>query len=329
MKTNILAIEKYLPKQRISSEELDKQVKGVEGRIEKNTGVQFRHKASAEETVSEMGVRALKKAIEKSGIQISDINLLIYCGASFDYPVPHTSAIIKSKLTDDKVEFHCMDIDSTCLSFMNALDISQLFIQSGRYKRIALVCSEIASAALNKHDEKVFGLFGDAAVAMILEASEHIGFKQTYIQFKNYTSGALFANVPIGGYVNRGINALADDQGYHFKMNGKGMMKLIKSKFEPFILEVQKESKTKLCEFDAIITHQASKFGNDFFRNTYMPNSDKIVETLADYGNCISASIPLGLEKLLNSGFETKGKKLLILGSGAGLSIGAQVLDFG
>ena len=329
MKTNILAIEKYLPKHRFSSEELDKQVKGVEGRIEKNTGVQFRHKASPEETVSEMGVRALRKAIDKSGILISDINLLIYCGASFDYPVPHTSAIIKSKLTDDKVEFHCMDIDSTCLSFMNALDISQLFIQSGRYKRIALVCSEIASAALSKHDEKVFGLFGDAAVALILEASEYKGFKQTYINFKNYTSGALFANVPIGGYVNRGINALADDQGYHFKMNGKGMMKLIKSKFDSFILEVQKESNTKLNEFDAIITHQASKFGNDFFRNTYMPNSDKIVETLADYGNCISASIPLGLEKLLNSGFETKGKKLLILGSGAGLSIGAQVLDFG
>ncbi len=329
MKTNILAIEKYLPKQRISSEELDKQVNGVEGRIEKNTGVQFRHKASTEETVSEMGVRALRKAIDKSGILICDINLLIYCGASYDYPVPHTSAIIKSKLTDDKVEFHCMDIDSTCLSFMNALDISQLFIQSGRYKKIALVCSEIASAALSKHDEKVFGLFGDAAVAMILEASEHKGFKQTYINFKNYTSGALFANVPIGGYVNRGINALADDQGYHFKMNGKGMMKLIKSKFEPFILEVQKESKTKLNEFDAIITHQASKFGNDFFKNTFMPNSEKVVETLADYGNCISASIPLGLEKLLNSGFETKGKKLLILGSGAGLSIGAQVLDFG
>lgn len=289
MKTNILAIEKYLPKQRISSEELDKQVNGVEGRIEKNTGVQFRHKASTEETVSEMGVRALRKAIDKSGILICDINLLIYCGASYDYPVPHTSAIIKSKLTDDKVEFHCMDIDSTCLSFMNALDISQLFIQSGRYKKIALVCSEIASAALSKHDEKVFGLFGDAAVAMILEASEHKGFKQTYINFKNYTSGALFANVPIGGYVNRGINALADDQGYHFKMNGKGMMKLIKSKFEPFILEVQKESKTKLNEFDAIITHQASKFGNDFFKNTFMPNSEKVVETLADYGNCISA----------------------------------------
>jgi 3-oxoacyl-[acyl-carrier-protein] synthase-3 len=60
-----------------------------------------------------------------------------------------------------------------------------------------------------------------------------------------------------------------------------------------------------------------------------LPNSEKVVETLADYGNCISASIPLGLEKLLNSEFETKGKKLLILGSGAGLSIGAQVLDFG
>jgi 3-oxoacyl-[acyl-carrier-protein] synthase-3 len=329
MRTNILAIEKYLPMNRVSSEALDKHVNGVEGRIEKNTGVKFRHKASEEESVTEMGARALKKALNKSGMQIKDIDLLIYCGASYDYPVPHNSAIIKSKLTDDTVNFHCIDIDSTCLSFMNALDIAQLYIQAKRYRRIALVCAEIASAALGEKDEKVFGLFGDAAVALILEASESQGFHQKYIYFVNYTSGALFANVPIGGYINRGIFAAANDTGYHFKMNGKGMMKLIKSKFDVFIKEVQMATQLNLNDFDAIITHQASKFGNEFFKNTYMPNSNKVIETLAEYGNCISASIPLGLERLINAGFDTHNKKLLILGSGAGLSIGAQVLDFG
>lgn len=63
-------------------------------------------------------------------------------------------------------------------------------------------------------------------------------------------------------------------------------------------------------------------------KNPLLFSAPQLLYLVPDYGNCISASIPLGLEKLINSGFEPTGKKVLILGSGAGLSIGAQLLDF-
>ena len=71
-----------------------------------------------------------------------------------------------------------------------------------------------------------------------------------------------------------------------------------------------------------------SKFGNDFFLKNYHPRVDQMVDTLSIYGNCISASIPLGLELLINNSQDTKNKKILILGSGAGLSLGALILEF-
>ncbi len=199
MKIDILSIEKYLPQNRIASETLDAIVKGSKGRIEKNTGVQFRYHVSGNEFVSDIGAKALNKALEKANLKAKDIDLLIFAGASFDYPVPHNSVIIKSKITDDTATFACLDIDSTCLSFLNALDVANLYIQAGRYNRIAIVCAEIASKALTPFDEKVFGLFGDAAVAMILEPSNSISYTCTYADFVNYASGALFAHVPIGG----------------------------------------------------------------------------------------------------------------------------------
>ncbi|MFN0203766.1 MAG: 3-oxoacyl-ACP synthase III family protein [Bacteroidia bacterium] len=328
MKINILSLSKYLPKNRIASESMDSIAKGAIGRIEKNTGVKLRYHVSGEESVCQMGAEALSAALEKAQISIASLDLLIFSGTSFDYPVPHNAVIIKSKLADDSINFPCFDVDSTCLSFLNALDIAHLYLQAGRYKRIAIVCSEIASKALTPKDEKVFGLFGDAAVAIILEASESKGYTPIYTHFQNFPSGALYAYVPIGGAINRGFEASPEDIGYHFKMEGKKLIRLTTQCIAGFIHEIEQKTGIKITDFDKIITHQTSKYGNEFFLKHFKINPEKVVETLPFYGNCISASIPLGLEYLYHQDFDFTGKKILLLGSGAGLTIGGAVLVF-
>lgn len=328
MKINILAIEKYLPKKIVSSEFLDELSNGIKGRIEKNTGVKSRYHISDQESVCEMGVLALQKALKKSNLKPEDIDLLLFSGASFDYPIPHNSVIIKSKITNDDVDFPCFDIDSTCLSFLNALDIAHLYLDANRYKRIAIVCSEVASKALSLRDEKVFGLFGDAAVAIIIEKSEKIGYNIKYTNFNNYPSGAMFAHVPIGGVINRGIKSPITDLGYYFKMEGKKLIRLTIQQLDYFILKMEQNIQQKINDFDYIITHQTSKYGNEYFSKKYNLNSNQVIETLSYYGNCISASIPLGLEKLINSDLKIRKKSILLLGTGAGLSLGAIVLEF-
>lgn len=328
MKFKIQSIAKYLPRQRIASETLDQIANGRIGRIEKNTGVQFRHHVSEDENVGMMGAAALTLALEKAQLQASDLDLLIFAGTSFDYPVPHNAAIIKSKITDDSVNFNCLDINSTCLSFLSALDVAHLYMQAGRHKRIAIVCSEIASKALAPHDEKVFGLFGDAAVALILEHSDTEGYMPIFTDFKNYPSGALYTLVPIGGAVNRGIYAEADDIGYQFKMDGKNLIRITTKHLDPFIHQIEQSAHCKINDFDKIITHQTSKYGNEYFLRHFGLDPQQVVETLPVYGNCISASIPLGLEHLWNNGFVAKNKKILLLGTGAGFTIGGMVLKF-
>lgn len=328
MKLKISAIEKYLPQQRISSSTLDKVVKGKVGRIEKNTGVQYRHHISRNESVCEMGAIALQKALKSSDLSPSDIDMLIFAGASFDYPVPHNSVIIKSKITDDSVNFSCLDVDTTCLSFLNALDIAHLYIQAGRYTRLAIVCSEVASSALTPHEEKVFGLFGDAAVAAVIEVTENKGYQPVYIDFQNYPSGAFHAHIPIGGVIDRGFERSAEDPGYYFKMDGKNLIKLVNKQIFNFIHKMEEQINCKISDFDRIITHQTSKYGNNFFLNNFKLDHSRVVETLSVYGNCISASIPLGLESLLNSSYSPENKKILLLGIGAGLTIGGMVLEF-
>ena len=328
MKLKIASIASYLPRNRVSSLTLDNIVKGKEGGIMDATGVRYRHHISDDECVSQMGAGALKLALDRAGLQAADLDLLIFAGASFDYPVPHNSALIKARLTDDRVNFDCFDIDSTCLSFLHALDVTHLYLLSGRYKRVAIVSSEISSLALSPSDEKVYGLFGDAAVAVIVESTESTGYTPGFVNFKNFPSGVFLTMVPVGGAVNRGINSPPDDPGYNFKMEGKNLLRLISKHIDGFIADMEERSGTGINQFDKIITHQASKVGNEFFNKRFSIPPGKRVDTLEIHGNCISASIPLGLEKLLNDGYNTGGKRILLFGTGAGLTIGSLVLEF-
>ena len=328
MSVIIKSIEKKLPEKRYHSSELDARSNVREGRIEKHTGVAYRHHISGTESVCSLGAAALKKAINSAQVEASSIDLLIFCGASFDYPVPHNAAIIKSLITDDSVNFHCLDINSTCLSFLNALDIANMYLETNRYKRIALVCSEVSSKALTPQDEMVFGLFGDAAVALILEKSETEGYHQFFSNFINYPSGSLLAHVPIGGAINRGINSSSADLGYYFKMNGKGLFRLTTKHIDSFVTQIEEHTNLKLNDFDYIITHQTSKMGNNFFQSHFNLNQSRVVETLSMYGNCISASIPLGLEKYYNQLEKSTQQNILLFGSGAGVSLGAIALQF-
>jgi len=314
----IKAIAKQLPVNRYHSTELDDLAKVRRGNIEKHTGVSFRHHVSDNETVCSLGAAALMKALKVADLDVASIDLLI----------PHNAAIIKSMVADDTVNFHCIDINATCLSFLNALDIANLYLETNRYKRIAIVCSEIASKALTHKEAMVFGLFGDAAVALILDQSTESGYQQVYSDFINYPSGSLLAHVPIGGAVNRGFQADESDLGYYFKMNGKGLFRLTTRYIDEFLAKIEKQLAIKLKDFHQIIPHQTSKMGNQFFLNHFKLRQNKVIETLNEYGNCISASIALGLEKYCNELKQPGQEKILLFGSGAGVSLGAMVLQF-
>ena len=333
MKYNIRSIEKHLPAKSIYSVEFDKICNGRTDRIEKNTGVHHRYHAGSEETVCTMAASALKKALTAADLQPKDLDMLISCGASYDYPVPHNSVVIKSMITDDSVQFNCIDVDSTCLSFLSAWDIAHLYLQSGRVNRIALVTSEIASCALSPHNEKVFGLFGDAAVAMILE-SENLAnghgrmYSCEFTHFENYPSGALLANVPLGGGVNRGRGADKNDEGYHFNMDGKNLIRLTQKHLDNFIKKMESATGRNIQSYKHHVTHQTSRYGNEFYQRNFEISADCIVETLKMYGNCIAASIPLGLEQLIKLDAMTSDSAILVLGTGAGLTLGGMSLIF-
>ncbi len=326
MKIQIRAIEKYLPGTAVRSEQLEERMGIAKGWIEKNVGVKTRYWAAVEETVASMSATALQRALTAADLPPDGLDLLIYAGASYDYPIPHNAGRIKKAL-GTAAKFPCFDVDATCLSFLNALDIAHLYFQRDSIRNVAIVSAEMASRALNPQDPKTYGLLGDAAVAVILTRSNE-GYEPIAPYFLNNPEGADLALIPIGGGINRGRDAGTPEEDYYFRMDGKRLISLTLQELTPFLKNYEKLTGIAIADYDYVIPHQTSRFGNEIFAKQYHLSERQLVHTIGCYGNCIAASIPLGLCELIHRKVELSNKNVLLIGSAAGLSLGAVTLKF-
>lgn len=327
MKIKIASIAHHVSDNKVSSGYLDLLRGKVQGSTEASTGVRNRHILSPNQSVAQFGAVALSRALDEAEMKPGDLDLLISAAASYDFPVPHNSAIIKSYIADDTALFNCFDVDATCLSFVNALEIACLYIQSGRYNTIAIVTSESASPGINPDDDHTFGLFGDAAVAVILQGTAVYGFQSVYVDYENYCSGAMYAKVPIGGAVQRFVPDPAE-QDFFFQMKGKELISLTLRYLPDFVRKMEVSTGMNINDFDAVIAHQTSKFGNMYFEKSFLNDNTRMVNTLEEYGNCIAASIPLGLEKWWRTVGKEEPYDVLLIGSAAGVTLGCMALRF-
>ena len=54
----------------------------------------------------------------------------------------------------------------------------------------------------------------------------------------------------------------------------------------------------------------------------------RVVDIVGEYGNCIAASMPMALATAHADGRLTRGKRVLLIGTGAGMSIGVAIMEF-
>jgi 3-oxoacyl-[acyl-carrier-protein] synthase-3 len=324
-KTRILSSGIYLPNS-ISSHEIETKYNIPLGYSERYSGVKSRHQISFESN-GYMGARALENALSNANIRLTDLDAIIAAGATFDYVIPNQSSVILSELEGgSSCHISTFDINTTCLSFLSALEIASKLLESRQYKKLAIVSSEIASKGLNQKNNETFTLFGDGAAAFILEYNEMSDSTFYKSSFKTYTSGLKATIIRGGGNAYHFKDYPYDTDLYSFNMNGFELLKLAKKLLPDFVKSFLSES--DINDLEIIVPHQASKIGLEFFKKLY-PFSDKqIMENIETHGNCISASIPILFHQSIESGEIKRGNNCFLIGTSAGFSIGAVYLKY-
>ncbi|MGB3962289.1 MAG: beta-ketoacyl-ACP synthase 3, partial [Sulfurimonas sp.] len=166
------SIGAYVPKKILTNEALSQMVDTTDEWILQRTGIKERHIAAVDETTSDMGVEAAKKAIERSGIAKEDIDMIVCATISPDYfCMPSTATIISNKLGLANVT--AFDISAACTGFVYILSIAKAFIESGMKKNVLIIGAEKLSAITDYSDRGTCILFGDGAGAAIISATDN------------------------------------------------------------------------------------------------------------------------------------------------------------
>ncbi|SNS53821.1 3-Oxoacyl-[acyl-carrier-protein (ACP)] synthase III C terminal [Noviherbaspirillum humi] len=111
-------------------------------------------------------------------------------------------------------------------------------------------------------------------------------------------------------------------------MNGKKVMKLALQNMPAFMEELLASKGMSVETMDLIIPHQASHLGMAHMSKRIGVDPSRIVDIYSTHGNQVAASIPTALHEALASGRLQPGKRALLIGTAAGLSIGGMVMDF-
>ncbi|MEM7734948.1 MAG: 3-oxoacyl-[acyl-carrier-protein] synthase III C-terminal domain-containing protein [Deinococcota bacterium] len=320
----------YLPQRIVRNEELEQRCQLPTGWISKWMGVHERRWADHQrETNAFMGARAAEDALANAACDLTDIDLILNASGTHQHMLPENAPFIQEELGRAAHGIAAMSINATCLSFVVGLDTAASLLATGRYTRILIVSSDIASVGLNFEQPESAALFGDAAAAVVVSRSapdESACLESAH--FVTYSDGVRLTEIFAGASFEPSYHYDQDKHAlYVFNMQGRKVLRLARKHLPSFLETLRTGLSQSLDGIDVVIPHQASRMGLKLAGGLKW-SGEKIVQTLSSLGNTIAASIPLTLHEAIKTGQLKRGMRVLLVGTGAGLSIGGVILRY-
>lgn len=326
---NILGTGSYVPLNKVTSLQID-QSKGLEpGSAYKKSGVLERYHSQGENAV-EMGAKAAKKALENAKIKAEELDLIICAQAVPFQLIPSNATLLQRYLELGQSKIPCFDVNSTCLSFVTALDQISYAIHAGQYKKVLLVSSEVASVGLSSENQEVFSLFGDGAAAVVIGPTQQGNTSALLASgMETFSDGYEFCQIRGGGTGLYSSHYTKDNhEEFMFQMSGTKVFKLALQQTPPFVRMLLDQANLSWDAIDLLIPHQASGSALALMqRKLELPDS-KFFNIISQYGNMVSASIPFALDKAIENKQLKRGQKVILAGTSAGLSLGGVILEY-
>lgn len=279
---------------------------------------QTRYRISGEEKQISLAVSACEKALKNANITVNDIDCIVSASAVGIQPIPCMAALIHEKIAKG-TSIPALDINTTCTSFMTALDTMSYLLEAGRYKRILIFSCDVASRALNPKQKESFQLFSDGAVAFIIEKTDkEIGVIDA--MQKTWSEGAHSTEIR-GGLSNLHPENYSEEtkEEFMFDMNGKTVLSLSMKKIPEMMKEFLENNDMKISDIDMVVPHQASVAMPIVMEKLGVPE-DRFINEVKEFGNMVSASVPLALAHGLENRKIKNGDTILLIGTAAGLT---------
>jgi len=316
----------YTPANVVTNDDMAKIVDTSDEWIRTRSGISERCFAAEGETTSDMAVAAAEKAITAAGIDRKDIDLIIVATMTPDMPFPSTACILQSKLGLGNIT--AFDIQAACSGFIYALNTGCNMLRSGAYKKALIIGAEKMSSILDFQNRATCVLFGDAASAIIIEASDRTEVGVLGSITGSDGSDPSLLHQPAGGSKIPSSHESIDARQHFIKMNGKEIFKQAVRVMGQVSNDILGQYSLKADQIDLLIPHQANmRIIESLAKRMKLP-MEKFHNNLDRFGNTSAASIGLALDEAYRKGRIQSGDLILLVAFGAGLTWGASLIKW-
>lgn len=336
MMTRITGTGSALPKEVVSNDKIAQWVDAKAQWIQERTGIESR-RMSAGETVASLAAKACREALIMAGREAEEIDLILLATCSPEYLLPCSACQVQQQL--GAVNAVAFDINAACSGFVFGLITANAYIQSGMYRKILVIGSEVLSKIMDWTDRSTCILFGDGAGAVLLEAVEEVEKDGQAAEKISLPSGIIASVQGSDGAKGmalscreRGLKnpcveeALEEPEPLYVQMDGQAVYRFATRTVPECISEVLRRASLSVEDIDLFILHQANVRIIEAVAKRLHAEGSKFPLNIDRVGNMSSASIPVLLDELNRKGALKKGDKLVLSGFGAGLTYGACVL---
>lgn len=294
------------------------------------TGIEKRHFSSKEETVSELGARAGRQALEAAGLRPDELDGIIVATCTPDQPLPAAATFVQKKLGAARA--FAFDLNAACSGFHHAWATGHAMIASGQSKHLLLIGADVLTSVTDFSDRKSAILFGDGAGAIVLSRSDSHPVSKFSLA-ANGEEWDLF-QVPAGGSA-RPVFGLepnsTSELGYsETRMQMKGP-EIFKSSIRTMVDlsgKLLAEMGLATSDIDFVVPHQANLRILERVAKQMKVEMSRFAVNIAERGNTSAATVPTALDQAIRDGKIKRGHRLLVPVFGAGITAGAAVVIY-
>jgi 3-oxoacyl-[acyl-carrier-protein] synthase-3 len=314
----------FVPERAVSNDEIAKLVDTTNEWIVQRTGIESRHWVGEGDSTLTMAAAASRDAIAAAGLTVEDIDLIVVATITPEQPLPSTACLLQATLGCRWIP--AFDMAAACSGFVWAYLQAAQYVHNGMARNVLVVGAETLTTITDMQDRATCILFGDAAAAAVIRASQRPEAQILASRWGADGERGHLIEVPAGGARRPASAESVADRSHYMKMQGREVYKFAVTQMQAVIQQTCEDAGISPSQVQLIVPHQSNLRIIESATSKLGIAPERVIVNIDRYGNTSSASVPVALHEALAAGRVQPGDLVMLVAFGAGLTWGSVLM---